>query len=170
MKLLSNITTEAEKLTDSPQMQKILIEFAEKQLLTYQSQILKNMKQFIPIEYQVMLILEQLIQTELGVDDFRKAKRNDEDIIVKHIFIWTANYFLNIKESRSEFGKRLYNNDITSKTNSRNIAKFIGLKQHGSVINAISQIDAILTYHKYYKTLILELTSKAEIILTCCYS
>lgn len=151
-------------------MQDILVEFANSQILEAQKVLIKNSQKLICFEYQIMSILELFILEQTGINPVNVKTRYYDGIEPKHIFCYLSDYFLNGKVIKSRFAQKAHDNKMIIGTNSSKIAKYVGFKQHATVINAIKQMNNRMETEKIFKEKLLLIRSKSETLLNSTYN
>ena len=167
--VLEKIKIEVESLTPNPQIQQILIDFAYSQVLHAQKILVENSRRLIGFEFQVMMILEKFILKEFDIESIRVRTKEIKYILPKHTFCYLSDYFLNCLHPKSKFAKHIKKNNLTKSSNTRNIAKYLQLKQHGTILNAITKIQDRIYTDKIFKQEIVLIKYKAETLLNSCY-
>lgn len=168
--LIEKIKKEASLLTSNKMMQEILVKFANSQVIEAQKILIKNSQKLICFEYQIMSILELFIFQETGINPVNVKTRHSEEIEPKHIFCYLSDYYLNSKEIKSRFAQKAFENKMITGTNSSKIAKYVGLKQHATVISAINQINNRIDTEKTFKEKLLLIRLKSETLLNSTYN
>lgn len=167
--ILSKIKEEAKTLTDNEQMQQILIEFAYSQVVHAQRALIDSSRRLISFEYQVMMILENFVLKEYGVDSIRGKTKKVEYILPKHTFCYLSDYFLNCLYPKSKFAKQLKKNNLTKSSNTRKVANFLQLKQHSTILNAVIQIQNRIDTDKRFRENMVLMKYKSETLLNSWY-
>lgn len=167
--IVEHIIASAKLQTSNPIMQQILIDFASEQAIEAQKIVLYNMRSLVPVEQQVLLMLEGIVQRAYKVDKLRIKDKHKEYVEPRQVLSFLGNYFLNTYEANCELNERLRKSGVINGTYSTTIRKFLSLSQHGTVINNISQVRCRMATDVDFKDKISGLIKKSEKILNDCY-